>query len=230
MSKSSFVIMESWALTLSKLDDEIAGKLIKAICEYQATGEMTSDDGVVMAIFAGWKSQIDTNNEIYEETCRQRSEAGKKGMTKRWGNNKAITNDNGVITNDNGVITNDNGVITNDNKGITKITDTDTDTDTDKDIKEKKSKKKFEPPTLEEVKAYCQERQNKVDPQTFIDFYDSKGWMIGKNHMKDWKAAVRTWEKRDDVTPRGSPKNNTFNDFQQNTYDYEELERRLLAN
>lgn len=53
----------------------------------------------------------------------------------------------------------------------------------------------FRVPTLEEVKAYCDERRNGIDPQRFIDFYESKGWMIGKNRMKDWKAAVRTWEK-----------------------------------
>lgn len=53
----------------------------------------------------------------------------------------------------------------------------------------------FTPPNIEDVKAYCQERKNNVDPERFIDFYSSKGWMIGKNHMKDWKAAVRTWER-----------------------------------
>lgn len=54
---------------------------------------------------------------------------------------------------------------------------------------------RFSPPTVEEVRAYCQERQNGIDAQTFVDFYASKGWMIGKNRMKDWRAAVRTWEK-----------------------------------
>ena len=48
---------------------------------------------------------------------------------------------------------------------------------------------------MDEVKAYCLERKNGVDPQAFVDFYESKGWMIGKNKMRDWKAAVRTWEK-----------------------------------
>lgn len=55
---------------------------------------------------------------------------------------------------------------------------------------------RFIKPTLEEVKDYCKERNNNVDAQRFIDFYESKGWMIGKNKMKDWKASVRTWEKR----------------------------------
>jgi hypothetical protein len=53
----------------------------------------------------------------------------------------------------------------------------------------------FIPPSLDEVKAYCKERNNKVDADKWHDFYSSKGWMVGKNRMKDWKAAVRTWER-----------------------------------
>ena len=56
-------------------------------------------------------------------------------------------------------------------------------------------RKRFVPPTLDEVKAYCQERQNGVDAERFIDYYTSNGWLVGKNKMKDWKAAVRTWER-----------------------------------
>lgn len=55
--------------------------------------------------------------------------------------------------------------------------------------------KRFIPPTVDEVAAYCQERGNSLDPDAFVDFYASKGWMVGKNPMKDWKAAVRTWER-----------------------------------
>lgn len=54
----------------------------------------------------------------------------------------------------------------------------------------------FTPPTVEEVAQYCAERHNGIDPETFIDFYQSKGWKVGNAKMKDWKAAVRTWEKR----------------------------------
>jgi len=53
----------------------------------------------------------------------------------------------------------------------------------------------FQKPTLEEVREYCLERKNSVDPEKWFDFYESKGWMIGKNPMKSWQAAVRTWEK-----------------------------------
>ena len=60
-----------------------------------------------------------------------------------------------------------------------------------------KERGRFTPPSLEEVSLYCLERGNKIDAQGFIDFYASKGWLIGKNKMKDWRAAVRTWESRD---------------------------------
>lgn len=53
----------------------------------------------------------------------------------------------------------------------------------------------FIPPTIEEVEAYCQERGNDVDAEKFVAFYSAKGWMIGKNKMKNWKMAVITWEK-----------------------------------
>lgn len=60
----------------------------------------------------------------------------------------------------------------------------------------KDSPKRFVPPSLEEVQAYCSERGNGIDAQSFIDFYSSKGWLVGKTKMTDWKAAVRTWESR----------------------------------
>ena len=59
----------------------------------------------------------------------------------------------------------------------------------------KKRAKAFSPPTVEEVREYCSERGNNVNPEVFVDFYESKGWLIGKSKMKDWKAAVRTWER-----------------------------------
>ena len=57
--------------------------------------------------------------------------------------------------------------------------------------------KKFVTPTIEEVRAYCIERGNSISPETFVDHYEANGWHVGKNKMKDWRAAVRTWEKND---------------------------------
>ena len=65
----------------------------------------------------------------------------------------------------------------------------------EKNDKEERSRA-FRAPVFSEVQNYCSERKNGIDPTAFIDFYQSKGWMIGKNKMKDWKAAVRTWEQR----------------------------------
>ena len=95
----------------------------------------------------------------------------------------------------------------------------------DKDsIEPKKSKtaSRFTPPTLDEVKNYCLERNNNVDAERFIDYYTSNGWKVGKNPMKDWKAAIRTWEKGDKgkqnkgVMNNGSDKrDNETNEFKQ---------------
>lgn len=57
--------------------------------------------------------------------------------------------------------------------------------------------KRFIPPTVEEVREYCKERGNRVDPVAFVSFYESNGWKVGRNAMKDWRAAVRTWEQRE---------------------------------
>ena len=89
-----------------------------------------------------------------------------------------------------------------------------------KDSKEKDSKR-FVPPTADEVRSYCNERHNDVDPEKFVDFYESKGWFIGKNKMKDWKSAVRTWERKDKESPK--PKNK-FNNFDTRKYDFAALE------
>ena len=61
-------------------------------------------------------------------------------------------------------------------------------------------RKRFAPPSVDEVREYCRERKNNVDPQTFVDFYEGKNWMVGKTKMVDWKACVRTWESRERKT------------------------------
>lgn len=77
------------------------------------------------------------------------------------------------------------------------------------------TRKRFTPPTVDEVRAYCQDRQNGVDPQRFVDYYSSNGWMVGKNKMKDWKAAVRTWEQKEKTygRPAATKNSNPFLDM-----------------
>jgi len=75
--------------------------------------------------------------------------------------------------------------------------DTDTDTETDKK-KTARKRATFVKPTVEQVAAYCRERGNSVAPAAFVNHYTANGWKVGKNPMKDWQAAVRTWETRDE--------------------------------
>ena len=101
------------------------------------------------------------------------------------------------------------------------------------------SKKRFVVPTAEEVSAYCRERGNKVDAQRFVDFYTSKGWQIGKEPMRDWRACVRTWERngRDRVEVSGSTgatrpaKTVAAQQYSQRDYSNEDEEafQRMLA-
>lgn len=76
------------------------------------------------------------------------------------------------------------------------VTPQETDTETDKRKIRGKNARRFVPPTPGEVAEYCSSRSNGVDAQRFVDFYAAKGWMVGKNKMRDWKAAVRTWERK----------------------------------
>lgn len=72
--------------------------------------------------------------------------------------------------------------------------------------REKKPSPRFVPPTVDQVAAYCQSRANSIDPAQFVDFYASKGWMVGNTKMKDWQASVRTWERRNYTAPQAKPK------------------------
>lgn len=116
---------------------------------------------------------------------------------------------------------------------------------TNKNIKNDNNKRnkeysRFAPPTPEEIKSYCLERKNKVDADKFHDFYQSKNWMVGKNKMKDWKAAVRTWERNSNNSSNNTQKSNsnvtTKNNFanytlqrQYTSDDFTKMEKMLLG-
>ena len=85
------------------------------------------------------------------------------------------------------------------------------------------------PPTLEMVKEYCLERGNSVDAEKFYDFYESKGWFVGKDKMKDWQASIRTWERSDkSVTSKSKTVSDMRNIVDGMTPDeYEDMERKF---
>ena len=95
-------------------------------------------------------------------------------------------------------------------------------------VKDINKESRFAPPSLEQVKEYCNERNNNIDPEQFMNFYESKGWKIGKDKMKDWKAAIRTWENRNKKQPKIKT-NNQFNSFNQREYNIADLEKQLLG-
>jgi len=73
---------------------------------------------------------------------------------------------------------------------------------TNTNLTDSNKKALFKKPTLDEVKNYCILRKNNIEAEAFIDFYESKGWQIGKEKMKSWKACVRTWESREKKNPK----------------------------
>lgn len=174
MPLDSFNVYHSYLKALEPLNDAECGRLLKACLQYSMTGEVPELRGNERFLFPSWQSQIDRDKEKYEAKCRQNA----KNVSVRWN-----TDVNERIRTD------------------TKHTkDKDKDKDKDKSsppISPSRGKReRFVPPTVDEVRAYCQERRNGIDPEAFVAFYASKGWMVGKNRMTDWKQAIITWEAK----------------------------------
>lgn len=91
--------------------------------------------------------------------------------------------------------------------------------------------RRFTPPTIEQVREYCTQRHNNIDPESFVSFYSSKNWYIGKTKMSDWKQAVITWEKRDKQKNQSNVRNFAApTRFEEHQYDEGEMEKLLLDN
>lgn len=196
MKKNSYVMYKSWNPLIRTLPDAEAGQLLKAIATYQSGDQVeTFENPMLNAVFEMIKAAFVIDDEKYRDKCEQNAQNGSKG-----GKAKAANASERKET------------LANASDGKTNLANL-ADKDLDKDLdfgndfdngfgpdKEKGDKsprraKRFTPPTVEEVRAYCLERSNGIDPQRFVDFYASKGWMVGRNKMKDWQAALRNWEK-----------------------------------
>ena len=165
-------IFLDWLEATKRLTAAEKGRLVDSLVSYANSDENWEDFLVGNERFVAdeMRLKIDRFNEISAKRADAGSKGGKQTQAK---SSKRKQNQANAST------------ITN-TKTITK-----TNTKTSISI--------FKPPTHEEVKAYCTERNNNVDPDRFINFYTSNGWKVGKNSMKDWKAAVRTWEKNSGV-------------------------------
>lgn len=190
MGKDSFVLYAEQEEVIKRLSDEQAGKLYKAIFEYNRTGEIPEMEYILELVFTPIRQQLDRSKENWEKTCQKRSEAGKLGGRPKKAN--GFLSEEEKAKKANGFFEKHNEP---DNEPVN-VPDNEPDNNP-KEKKEKRKKKEvFAKPTVKEVTEYCSERKNNIDPEQFFDFYESKGWKISRDPMSDWKAAVRNWERR----------------------------------
>ena len=239
--RESFLFYRSFYEAISDLEPEDRMKVYDAICEYALNGTEPEISGVASAMFKMAKPQIDANNKRYEN--------GKKGGRPPKEETEIEPTENQNETKEEAKENQ------NETKTKPKANQEETKTepnvnvnvnvnDKEKDVSKDTSKKKaFVKPTLEEVRAYCLERQNGIDAERFIDYYESNGWKVGKNPMRDWRACVRSWEKNakenkpqvhplPDMSKMPKPmpaSQNRFNNFDQRQYDFDNLEQAILA-
>lgn len=173
---------------LDVLEDTDKGRLFEGILRYGRDGEVPDFTGPLMAVWALIKNRLDRDSQRYADRC----EKARAAVNKRWGNTDEYERMRNIPT----------ATIT----GTTTTTGTAAGTRTWGDGGEKADKlsaparkaEKFIPPTVEEAAAYIRELGSTIDPQRFVDYYASRGWMLkGNIHMKDWRAEVRNWEQRD---------------------------------
>ena len=219
-----FPFFASYYEALKELPPEEFKAVVTAMCEKSFSGTDVELEGTAKGFYALIKPILEKSQELSE----RRKEYGKRGgdaKAEKQTAGKSVAN---VYQTSTKMVANEKQTSSN--------SVADKDKDKDKDIKEKEKKEKvavaprFVKPTIEQVSEYCRERNNGVNPETFIDFYESKGWKVGSQPMKDWKACVRTWEKRDG-RGRDRPRN-SFTNFEQKytSADISELERQLLEN
>ena len=188
--KDWFKARNIWGAAITALSDEEAGRLAKAIWAFTMNGEITEIEGAGKGILAMILLTLGQDAERDDEISVKRSMATAgircQKMPDDGKSNQMISNDikcNQMISND-------------DNKNKNKNIDKEKESESESNIR---PMKRFIPPTVDEVKEYCDERGvYLIDPQQFVDYYEARGWMLTKNRrMVDWRAAVRTWEKNE---------------------------------
>ena len=194
-TKDTFVMYVSHYESIRSLTLEQKGLLLDCIFLY-AKGEMPEvRDSVVAMAFSFIRECMSSDTAKYAAIAEKRREAGRKHRGNQYPRKMEQNGTNGTNGTNAYKMEQMEQVFqnrTNDNDNDNEPTDTAGNTK-----KGKSPTTRFVPPTADEVKVYCAERGNTVNAESFVDFYASKGWKVGSSPMKDWKAAVRTWEKRD---------------------------------
>lgn len=225
-----FLLFCDYAETIRTMTDSAAGILIKMIFNH-VTGEDVNagiedqagaDYNSALIAFGFIRRQVDRSIESYEELKARRREAATKGAEARWkDHSKGKQADAVGMPSDAEALRTDAEGMRTDGKQCL-LTPTLTPT-----LKDKK-RGRFTPPTLEEVRAYCEERKSSVDPERFFEYFQTGGWKDSKgNPVRNWKQKVITWEKHSDQPQK---KQNPFLQFDQHEYDFDALEKELLSN
>ncbi len=217
----SFVFYDSFYNAISLLPLESQARVYNAIFKFALTNEEPELEGAELAIYLLIKPQILANRERRENACKGgapkcNQNAKKKTTEDNVENNQKQLDDNFSVDKNNSkqpLVENfakkNNQKQPNVNVNVNVNDNVNVNANVNENVNDNGSsittRKRFVRPTLDEVKQYCVERHNSVDAQRFMDFYASKGWLVGNQPMKDWKAAVRTWEQREN-NPSGGAK------------------------
>ena len=177
MAIEYFCCYHSYRMKIAKLSDQEGGRRGRSLLEYSETGETQELTGREAVAFDFIAYDIEQSKKAYAERCRTNAENGKTGGRPK--KRELSEKPNGFSETQ---------------KSQTK---TKTKTETNPPNGGEKRLSRFRPPTREEIAAYCAERGNNLDAGRIFDHYESNGWMVGKNKMRDWKAAVRGWEGRE---------------------------------
>ena len=211
--RGSIVIYDSWGRMISALPDEQALELVRMIFAYSFEDTYPlSNDQSVNAMFGMIREKLDEDAEAWERTRQARSEAGRKGGIASSKAKQRLANVS-------------KGKQSQANQAVSVSVSEYVSVYKDKE-KDKKESPRFIKPSIDDVRAYISEKGYHIDAQSFVDFYESKGWRVGNSPMKDWKACVRTWERRESKPGKTA----NFNQYTQTEYDYAELERKLIKN
>lgn len=192
--RDNFLFYRSFMEALEGLDDQTYRRLVEAALHYALDGEEPELTGLERSVFVSWKANIDRSNQN-----RDNGKTGgrpKKPVVTECETSGFEDENQWLDTPETNLKEKEKVKEKVKEKEKTTDTETETDTETVTDKQHTKARARFTPPTVEEVREYCQERDNHVDPEEFVDFYSSKGWHVGRDSMTDWKASVRTWEKR----------------------------------
>lgn len=188
MARTYFIIYLSYEDQLKKLTREQRGAILDAMFHYEKTGEVIDLDPVSDMAFSFICSQMERDKKAYNEKCEKNSQNGAKGgRPKKSEKSERFLEKRTVFSESEKSQEKEKGKEKEEYNFI----------GAGKPPKKEKPQRNIIPPDLEWVKSYCKERQNNVDPKRFFDHYESIGWKIGKQTMKDWQAAVRTWEPRE---------------------------------